>query len=94
MMLLDYFGFLVGFLEKGTKSVNLGNFGVQHHGVGIPRSSVGPRQGVAEREFWIASGTRGVAKLRYGVALFTIWKFLCFILFFCYLVIPRTCLFD
>ena len=26
MMLLDYFGFLVGFLEKGTKSANLGNF--------------------------------------------------------------------
>ena len=26
MMLLDYFGFLVGFLEKGTKSTNMGNF--------------------------------------------------------------------
>ena len=26
MMLLDYFGFLVGFLEKVTKSANLGNF--------------------------------------------------------------------
>ena len=26
MMLLDYFGFLVGFLEKGTKSANLGKF--------------------------------------------------------------------
>ena len=26
MMLLDYFGFLVGFLEKWTKSANLVNF--------------------------------------------------------------------
>ena len=26
MMLLNYFGFLVGFLEKGMKSANLGNF--------------------------------------------------------------------
>ena len=26
MMRLDYFGFLVGFLKKGTKSVNMGNF--------------------------------------------------------------------
>ena len=26
MMLLDYFRFLVGFLEKGTKSANLSNF--------------------------------------------------------------------
>ena len=40
-------GFLVGFLEKGTKSANLGCFGVLRRGVGIPRSNVGPRQGVA-----------------------------------------------
>ena len=59
MMLLDYFGFLVGFLEKWTKSANLSNFGVLRHGVGIPQSSVSPRQGVAcpchgaiEREAW------------------------------------------
>ena len=38
---------LVGFLEKGTKSVNLGNFRVLRRGVGIPRSNVSPRQGVA-----------------------------------------------
>ena len=36
---------LVGFLEKVTKSTNLGNFGVL--GVGIPRNSVSPHQGVA-----------------------------------------------
>ena len=59
MMLLDYLGFVVGFLEKRAKSANLGNFGVLRRGVGIPRSSVGPRQGVAgpcrgvtEREAW------------------------------------------
>ena len=53
---------LVGFLEKWTKSTNLGNFGVIR-GVGIPRSSVSPRQGVAcprcgeaEREVWISLG--------------------------------------
>ena len=38
---------LVGFMEKGTKSANLGNFGVLRRGVGIPRSSVSPRKGVA-----------------------------------------------
>ena len=47
MMLLDYFGFLVGFLEKGTKSANLGNFGVLRRDVGIPRGSVGPCHVVA-----------------------------------------------
>ena len=63
MTLLDYLGFLVGFLEKGTKSANLGNFGVLHHGVGIPRSSVSPHQDVAcprrravEREAWTSPG--------------------------------------
>ena len=38
---------LIGFLEKGMKSVNLGNFGVLLHDVGIPRNNVSPRQGVA-----------------------------------------------
>ena len=37
----------VGFLEKGTKSANLGNFGVLCHSIGIPRSSISPCQGVA-----------------------------------------------
>ena len=59
MMFLYYFGFLVGFMEKGTKSANLGNFGVLRHGVGIPCSSVSPcqgvacpRRGMAKREAW------------------------------------------
>ena len=56
MMLLDYFGFLVGFMEKEMKSANLGNFGVLHCGVGIPRSSISPCQGVAEREAWTSLG--------------------------------------
>ena len=54
---------LVGFMEKGTKSTNLGNFGVLRYNVGIPRSSVSPRQGVAcphydatEREAWTSLG--------------------------------------
>ena len=40
MMLLDHFGILVGFLEKGTKLSNLDNFGVLRHDIEIPRSSV------------------------------------------------------
>ena len=86
MMLLDYFGFLVGFLEKGTKSTNLGNFGVLRCNVGIPRSSVSPRQGVAcprrgaaEREAW-TSLDKG---LRRSVALFTDMCF-CHVLLFRY----------
>ena len=43
-------GFLVGFMEKVTKLANLGNFRVLRGGVGIPRSSVGPRCGVVEGE--------------------------------------------
>ena len=40
--------FLVGFLEKVEKSCKSGQtVGVLHRGVGIPRSSVGPCQGVA-----------------------------------------------
>ena len=45
-----FWGFFVGFLEKGTKLANLGNFGVLRHGVGIPLSSV------AEREDWTSLG--------------------------------------
>ena len=40
MMLLDHFGILVGFLEKGTKSSNPDNFGVLRRGIAIPCSSV------------------------------------------------------
>ena len=50
---------LVGFMEKGMKSTNLGNLGVLRHDIVIPSSSVGPRKGVAcprhgaaEREAW------------------------------------------
>ena len=57
-------GFLVGFLEKGTKSANLGNFGVLCRGVRILHRSVGPHQGMAcprlgvtKRELGQASGT-------------------------------------
>ena len=61
-MLLDYFGFLVGFLEKGTKSANLEIFEVLRRGVGIPRSSVGPHRGTAERRLRQASGTLRCSK--------------------------------
>ena len=50
MMLLDYFGVLVGFLEKWMKSANLGNLRVLRRGVGIPRSDV------AEKEAWTSLG--------------------------------------
>ena len=56
-MLLDYFGFLVEFLEKGTKLANLEIFEILRSDVGIPRSSVGPRRGRAERRLRQASGT-------------------------------------
>ena len=56
MMLLDYFRVLVGFLEKWTKSPNLGNFGVQRHGVRIPCSDV------AQRRLRQASGTSRCSK--------------------------------
>ena len=64
MMFLDYFGFLVEFMEKWTKSANLEIFRVLSRGVGIPRSNVGPcqavacpRHGTAERRLRQASGT-------------------------------------
>ena len=87
---------LVGFMEKVTKSANMGNFRVLRRGVGIPRSSVGPLQGVAcprhgmaEREVWTTSGTplRRSTPRRSYYSLH--WKFSCFVLF-CYFVIPRT----
>ena len=60
---MNFLLILVGFLEKWTKSVNLGNFRVLRCDVGIPCSSVSPRQGVAcprhgaaEREAWTSLG--------------------------------------
>ena len=51
-----YFFILVGFLEKWAKSCKIGQtVGVLCRGVGIPHSSIGPRQGVA-------CPRRGVAK--------------------------------
>ena len=48
MMLVDYFGVFSWISRKRDKiSKNLGNFGVLRHGVGIPRNSIGPHQGVA-----------------------------------------------
>ena len=55
----EYTSFLlifVGFLKKGTKSANPSNFGVLCRGVRIPRSSVSPCHGVAEREAWTSLG--------------------------------------
>ena len=67
---------MVGFLEKWTKSVNLGNFGVLHHGVGILRNNVSPRQAWHDHATaWPRGGldkprvSRGVAKLRRGEGL-------------------------
>ena len=58
---------LVGFLEKGTESKNLGNFEVLRLDEGILRSIVSSRQGVAcpcrsaaQREAW--------TRLRYAEA--------------------------
>ena len=79
---------LVGFLVKGMKSANLGNFGVLHRGVGIPRSSVIPRQGVAcphrgmaEREAW-TSLRYATACLRRSVA--TVHNMEIFVFLFCF----------
>ena len=65
MMLLDYFGvfgWIYGKMDEISKIWAIS--GVLRRGVGIPRSSIGPRQGVAcprgdvaEREVWTASGT-------------------------------------
>ena len=49
------FGLISGKRDKIYKI--RANFGVLLRGVGIPRSSVGPRRGVAKREVWKASGT-------------------------------------
>ena len=58
MMLLDYFGvfgWIFGKMDEISKI--WANFRVLRRNVGIPRSSVGPRQGVAERRLGQASGT-------------------------------------
>ena len=47
MMLLDYFGVFGWIYEKMDEISKIWeNFGVLHHGIGIPRSSVGPRPDV------------------------------------------------
>ena len=58
MMLLDYFGVFGWIYGKRDEISKIwSNFEVLYRGVGIPRSSIGPRRGVAEREVWTASGT-------------------------------------
>ena len=92
-----FFGFWLDFWKKGRNQQIWEIFGVLRRDVGIPRSRVGPRRSVAEREVWTASGTprcskasrgkglrRSVAMLRRGVAPFHSMKFFvfCFVLFF------------
>ena len=93
-------GFLVGFLEKWTKSANLGNFGVTPRRKD-PTQRCG-REGGLDKP-WVR---RGIAKLRRGEGLhcsiavlrhsvatvhsMKIFVF-CFVLFF---VASRTCLLD
>ena len=77
------------------------NFGVLRRGVGIPRSSIGPRRGVAERRLVQASGTprcsRATPRRRPMPRRSTIHSMeivvFCFVLF-CSSVAPRTCLLD
>ena len=65
MMLLDYFGVFNWIYGKRDEISKIkANFKVLLRGIGIPRSSVDPRQGmafprrgVAEREVWTALGT-------------------------------------
>ena len=74
-------GFLVGFLEKGTKSANLGNFGVLRRGVGIPRTTLRHGMSTPRRDrgggLYKAWVRRGIANLhhseglRRSIALFT-----------------------
>ena len=59
MFFREYTSFLlilVGFLEIGTESANLGNFEVLRHGIGILRSSLSPHRGAAMREAWTSLG--------------------------------------
>ena len=83
---------LVGFLEKWTKSTNLGNFEVLRHGVERKSTSRRGREGGLDKP----RVHRGVAKLRHneglrlnvavlrrGVALFTDMCF-CYVLLFRY----------
>ena len=60
---MSFLLFLVRFLEKREKKANLEIYGVLRRCVGIPRSSVGPPQGMvcprrdmAEKEVWKALG--------------------------------------
>ena len=51
MMLLDYFRVFSWIYGKRDEISKIwANFGVLCHGVGIPRSSVGPRRDLVERE--------------------------------------------
>ena len=57
MMLLDYFGVFGWISRKMDKMSKIWAISrVLRCGVGIPRSSVGPRQGVAEREHLASLG--------------------------------------
>ena len=90
MMLLDYFGFLVGFLEKGTKSANLGKIRgltpwrrdpTQQH-----KSTLwhGREGGLDKARVFVKAWTvHAMAKLRCNVALFTDMCF-CHVLLFRY----------
>ena len=58
-----FFGFWLDFWKNGTKSANLGNFGVLSRSVGIPHNIVSPCQGIAyprndaaERKAWTSLG--------------------------------------
>ena len=92
MMFLDYFGFLVEFLEKGTKSAKSGQIsGSYAVAQGSPWSSVGPPQGVAcprrsvaERGLDKPRVRRSVVVLHRGVAtVHSMENFMfCFVLFF------------
>ena len=100
-------GFWLDFWKKGQNQQLWANFEVLRLGVGIPYSSVGPRQGVAcphcgvvEMRHGQASGTlrrkglhHSIAVLRRNIATVHSMKFFVFVLF-CFSVAPRTCLLD
>ena len=64
-----FWGFWLNCWNKRTKSTNLGNFRVLHYGVGIPRSSVSPRQGVACSRRGATCPHRGVAEREAWISL-------------------------
>ena len=68
----DAFGLFWGFGWIYGKSDEISkiwaNFRVLHHDVGIPRSSVGPRQGVACPRHGVAARRLGQASGSYAVA--------------------------